>query len=140
MAGGARVGYEGYKIIEGVKNAHSLLIDSTESLKLASGFFQAGGSFIGAATIANIAMSALASVALDQFIAIVSARPKLENSLAVASQTINLQTMVADGPGQDLLKFYWAKAIEDGPQTEDPAVVAFAAKAAAEAKRLGYPK
>lgn len=140
VAGTARVGYEGYKIIEGVKNAHSLLIDSTESLKLASGFFQAGGGFIGAATIANIAMSALASVALDQFIAIVSARPKLENSLAVASQTINLQTMVADGPGQDLLKFYWAKAIEDGPQTEDPAVVAFAAKAAAEAKRLGYPK
>ncbi|MCC6539516.1 MAG: hypothetical protein IT162_18335 [Bryobacterales bacterium] len=85
-------------------------------------------------------MSALASVALEQFIAIISARPKLEASLAVASQPVNLQTMASTGTGQDLLRFYWAKAIEDGPQAEDPAVVAFAAKAAAEAKRLGYPR
>jgi len=83
----------------------------------------------------------LSSIAIDQFIAIIDARPRLEAALATAQQPINQQTLVSSSDGQDQLKWYFTTAIGDPAlQLEDPQVVALAKAANSAAAQTAYAK
>jgi hypothetical protein len=95
-------------------------------------------SVLSGATVIDIAGAVLASIAIDQFIDIVDARPRLEAAVANAKQPVDLRDMVSTGDGQDLLKWYFTKAVEDGPQGGEPGVLALASAANAAAAKNGY--
>lgn len=95
-------------------------------------------SIVSGATVIEIAGAVLQSIAIDQFIDIISARPRLEAALADAKQPVDLRDLVSTGDGQDLLKWYFTKAVEDGPQGAEPGVLALASAANAAAAKNGY--
>src|SRR4051812_26405142 len=81
---------------------------------------------VSGATIIQVAFAILTSIAVDQFVAIQGARPKLEASLAVAKEPVDLNTLANSTNGEDMLYFYWSKAM-DVTDPEDPQVVQVAA-------------
>jgi len=114
--------------------AGKLLANAAEGLAEAT-------SIVSGATVIEIAGAVLSSIAIDQFIAIIDARPRLEAALATAQQPISLQTLVSSGDGQDLLKWYYTMAVGDpASQLEDPQVVALAKAANAAAAQTAYAK
>jgi hypothetical protein len=99
----------------------------------------AANAALGGATIITLAFAVIQSVAMDQFIEIVSARPKLEASLAAAQRPITVKEVLAQSNGTDLLLYYWAKAMEaDSGILEDPAMLRLAAVAHQQAQANGY--
>jgi hypothetical protein len=92
---------------------------------------------VSGATIISAVGIVLSSIAMDQFMAIESARPKLEASLAEARKPVDLNAMAKTKNGEDMLYFYWAKAM-DTIDVEDSQVVQLAAQARARAHQSGY--
>jgi hypothetical protein len=94
---------------------------------------------LSGATVIEIGFAVLSSIAIDQFEAIVNTRPRLQAAVVTAQQPVSLATLVSTGDGQDLLKWYFAKAVEDAlPQREDPTILALAQAAKAKAAATGY--
>jgi len=107
-------------------------------LKLFKGTAAANAA-LGGATIIAVAFAVIQSVAMDQFIEIISARPKLEAALAAAQKPITVKEILAQPNGSDLLLYYWAKAMEaERGILEDPQVMAWAAAAHQQAQANGY--
>jgi hypothetical protein len=92
---------------------------------------------IGAAVISVVGII-LQSIAMDQFIAIVSARPKLEAALAQARQPVTLSQVLSEPNGRDQAVYYWSKAMEVSSEREDAQLVAMAATAHQQAQANGY--
>lgn len=95
---------------------------------------------VSGATVISAAGAILSSIALDQLLAVENARPRLEASLAEARKPFDpndLNAMVHEKNGEDMLYLYWAKAMDtiDG---EDSQVVQLAAQARAMAHQSGY--
>jgi hypothetical protein len=93
---------------------------------------------LGGATIIAAAFAIIQSVAIDQFMEIVSARPKLEAALAAARQPITVNDILAQPNGSDVLLYHWARAMETDHKLEDPTVLAWAAAAHQQARANGY--
>jgi hypothetical protein len=106
-------------------------------LKLFKGTAAANAALAGA-TIITVAFAVIQSVAIDQFIEITSARPKLEAALAEAREPITVKEILAGSNGTDLLLYYWAKAMETDSKLEDPQVLSWAAAAHRQAQANGY--
>jgi hypothetical protein len=96
-----------------------------------------GLTVLSGAAIINVVGAILTTVAIDQFMEIVGARPKLEASLAAAKLTVDLDQLVKETNGEDLLFYYWGKAL-DTSETEDAQVVSVAAAAHVAAQGKGY--
>jgi predicted Zn-dependent protease len=106
-------------------------------LNLLKGTAAANAALAGA-TVITVAFAVIQSVAIDQFIAIQTARPKLEAALAQAQQPVNLNQLLSQPNGSDLSIYYWAKAMEADFVIEDPQLVALAAAAHQQAQSTGY--
>ncbi len=115
----------------------SRLSDVMKPLNLFKGTVAANAALAGA-TVITVAFAIIQSVAIDQFIAIQSARPKLEVALAQAQQPVNLNQILSQANGSDLAIYYWAKAMEADFILEDPQVVAWAAAAHQQAQSASY--
>ncbi|MCC6862739.1 MAG: hypothetical protein IT158_29460 [Bryobacterales bacterium] len=90
----------------------------------------------GAALISAVG-AILSSIAIDQLIAIETARPKLEAALERAKTPVYLEAIARQTNGEDMLYYYWAKAM-DTPDVEDPQVAQLAAQAQARTAQGGY--
>jgi hypothetical protein len=97
-----------------------------------------GLSALSGAAIINVAFYIITHFAIEQFIEIQGARPKLEASLTVAKEPVDLSTLAKSTNGEDMLYFFWSKAM-DATDPEDPQVVQVAAEAQARAQQSGYP-
>jgi hypothetical protein len=127
--------------IEGNANALFIQLRAGKLLANAAEGLAEATSVLSGATVIEIAGAVLSSIAIDQFIDIIEARPRLEAALATAQQPISLQTLVSSGDGQDLLKWYYTTAVGDpASQLEDPQVVALAKAANAAAAQTAYAK
>ena len=97
----------------------------------------AANAALGGATIIALAFAVIQSVAMDQFIEIISARPKLEAALAAAQKPITVKEVLAQSNGTDLLLYYWAKAMEaDSGILEDPAMIGWPPPHTSRRKRM----
>ena len=92
---------------------------------------------VSGASIIQVAGAILSSIAIDQFVKIEGARPKLEAALANAKQPVDLNAVSNSTNGADTLYLYWSKAM-DTTDKEDPQVVQLAAMAQARAEQAGY--
>lgn len=108
-----------------------------QPLNLLKGTAAANAALAGATAI-SVAFAVIQSVAIDQFIAIQTARPKLEAALSQAQQPVDLRQMAGQPNGSDLVLYYWAKAMEVGQQSEDPQMVAWAAASHRQAQSTNY--
>ncbi|MGH9845767.1 MAG: hypothetical protein ACREEM_44240 [Blastocatellia bacterium] len=113
------------------------LSDVLRPLNIFKGTAAANAALAGA-TVITVAFAVIQSVAIDQFIAIQTARPKLEAALAQAQQPVNLNQLLSQPNGSDLALYYWAKSMEADFVIEDPQVVAWAAAAYQQAQSTGY--
>jgi hypothetical protein len=111
--------------------------NALKPLNLFKGTAAANAALAGA-TVITVAFAVIQSVAIDQFIAIQTARPKLEAALAQAQQPVNLNQLLTQPNGADLALYYWAKAMEAEFVIEDPQLVALAAAAHQRAQSAGY--
>jgi hypothetical protein len=91
---------------------------------------------LGGATIINAAFAILSSIAIDQFIAIKTARPKLEAALAAADRPVSL-TEVLNPNGEDIALLYWSKAM-DIDEKEDGQILQLAKAAYMKAQAAGF--
>jgi len=98
----------------------------------------AANAALAGSTIILVAFAIIQSVAIDQFMAIQTARPKLEAALAQAQQPVDLGQMFSQPNGSDLVLYYWAKAMETEILFEDPQVKALAQTAQQHAQQTGY--
>jgi hypothetical protein len=98
----------------------------------------AANAALAGSTVIAAAFAIIQSVAIDQFIEIVSARPKLEAALAVAQQPITVNDILAQPNGSDVLLYHWAKTMETQLKLQDPQVMAWAAAAHQQAQANGY--
>ena len=89
---------------------------------------QGAAGVIAGATIIDAAFAVITSIAMDQFIEIVTARPKLLASISQAQQPVNLGALLVQQNGEDLAAYFWAKAL-DTTEREDAQVLAKAAAA-----------
>jgi predicted Zn-dependent protease len=121
------------KNFTGAQNLSNVL----KPLNLLKGTAAANAALAGA-TVITVAFAVIQSVAIDQFIAIQTARPKLEAALAQAQQPVNLNQLLSQPNGSDLSIYYWAKAMEADFVIEDPQLVALAAAAHQQAQSTGY--
>jgi hypothetical protein len=110
--------------------------DALQPLNLLKGTAVANAALAGA-TIIQAAFAIIQSIAMDQFIAIISARPKLEAALAQARQPLTLAQLLAQPNGSDQAVYFWAKALE-AAEFEDAQLVALAATAQQQAQAQGY--
>jgi hypothetical protein len=92
---------------------------------------------VAGASVIDVAFAILGSVATEQLMAIETARPRLEASLADAQQPVDLAKLEAASNGEDMLYYYWAKAM-DREDAEDREVVGWAAQGQALAQQSGY--
>ena len=106
-------------------------------LNLLKGTAAANSAAAGAAVI-TVAFAIIQSVAIDQFIAIETARPTLEAALATAQQPVDLRTILSEPNGSDFVLYYWAKAMEVAQEREDRQMVTWAAAAHQRALATGY--
>ena len=110
-----------------------------QPLNLLKGTAVANSALAGVAVI-EVAFAIIQSVAIDQFMAIVSARPKLEAALADAQQQpVDLSQMLSQPNGRDQVTYFWSKALEVPAELEDSQLVALAAAAQQQAQAKGYP-
>jgi hypothetical protein len=113
------------KTVQGLVSSLKIL-KTVQGLKLLTG-----------AALVQAAFAIVETIAFDQFIAIQEARPKLEASLSAAKESVDLDVLTKSPNGEDMLYFFWAKAMDTtGP--EDPQVVQLAAEAHARAQQGGY--
>lgn len=98
----------------------------------------AANTALAGSTVITVAFAIIQSVAIDQFIAIQTARPKLEAALAQAQQPVNLNQLLSQPNGFDLSLYYWAKSMEADFIIEDQQLVALAAAAHQRAQFAGY--
>jgi hypothetical protein len=91
------------------------------------------------ASLVQAAGAILTSIAVDQFVEIQTARTKLEASLAAAQQPVDLDQLSKATNGEDMLYYFWGKAM-DGTELEDQQVVSVAAGAYAAAQQKGFVK
>lgn len=89
------------------------------------------------ASIIQVAFAILSSIAIDQFVAIETARPQLVAALTEASQPVNLNTLLASDNGDDTMLLFWSKAM-DTWDTDDAQVLQLAASAQARAEQSAY--
>ena len=108
------------------------MFDKLKLLKSTTGLTAISG-----AAIIQVASAILTSIAIEQFVAIETARPKLEAALSKAQQSVDLNAMLAEDNGADTMYLYWARAM-DTSDPEDDQVVALAKVAAARAAQAGY--
>jgi hypothetical protein len=90
-------------------------------------------SIAGGTTIIQAAFAVLQSIAIDQFVAIITARPKLEAALAAADQPVNLASLLNQYNGEDIVLSYWGKAMDVESEKDDPQLVDMAKAAYAKA-------
>lgn len=81
--------------------------------------------------------SVLISIAIDQFVEIVTARQKLSAAVDVAKQQADLDVLIKQADGRDQLAYFWARAI-DGTSSMDSQLQALAVRVAAEARSKNY--
>lgn len=108
-----------------------------QPLNLLKGTAAANAALTGAAII-TIVFVIIQSVAMDQFIEIISARPKLEAALAAAQKPITAKEILAQPNGTDQLVYYWAKAMETDRISFDEGINRAATFAQAQAQANGY--
>jgi len=108
------------------------VLDDLSLLKTVEGAALASGSSI-VATAAAI----LGSIAIDQFEAIETARPKLQAALTQAQRNVDLNQLLILPNGADQMYLFWSKAM-DATDVEDPQVVQLAAIAQIRAEQSGY--
>jgi hypothetical protein len=102
------------------------ILKSPEALAIVSG-----------ASVIQVAFAILQGIAIDQFVAIQTARPKLEASLMQAKQPVDLAQLATTASAEDTMFLYWSKAM-DTTDPEDPQVLQLAATAQAIAEKTGY--
>lgn len=97
-----------------------------------------------AATLAvgaiEIATTIIATVAMDQFISIITAQSKLEGALSTAkAQKVNLATLVSTPGGIDELRWHFAQAVGNAPVLpEASALLTLAQAGNTKAAAIGY--
>lgn len=116
-----------------VKDLSSVL----RPLNLFKGTAVASAALAGS-TAVMVAFAIIQSVAIDQFLEIVTARAKLQAAMAAAEQPITLSKLLAQPNGADLLLYHWAKTMDSDLELEDPTELAWAAAAHAQAQASGY--
>jgi hypothetical protein len=122
----------------GITAAHETsLVGLTKGLKIFLAAGTQGLAVVAGATIIAAVAAIAISVAGDQFEAIQTTRPRLEASLAQAKGPVDLNTLTKSKNGEDMLYFFWAKAM-DTSDAEDLQVVQLAAQAQAKAEKSGY--
>jgi hypothetical protein len=123
--GAAEIGYareiEAFEVLDDLS-----LLKTVEGAALASG-----------SSIVATAAAILGSIAIDQFEAIETARPKLQTALGQAQQNVDLDQLMALANGGDQMYLFWSKAM-DATDAEDPQVVQLAAIAQVRAEQSGY--
>ena len=92
---------------------------------------------VAGAGIIEVASLILSSIAIEQFVKIETARPKLEAALAEAKEAVDLDALSNATNGEDTLYLYWSRAM-DTTDPEDPQVVQLAALAQVKAEQTGY--
>jgi len=113
------------------------LSDVLRPLNLLKGTTVANSALAGAAII-TVVFAIIQSVAIDQFMAIQTARPKLEAALAGAQQPITVNEILSQPNGSDLLVYHWSKSMDSDFVFNDPQTVALAAAAQQQAQSAGY--
>lgn len=93
---------------------------------------------IGPAVIIEVAGGILVSIAIDQFIKIQEARPKLLSSVSTAKRPVDLRTLLATPDGKDQLAYFWSKAMDGKTIREDGQLTAKARAAQLLAEQSGY--
>lgn len=138
-SGGSMIGSL-YALNQFIQTAHSGRGTSLYVLTNGLNIFKSvhGLTAVSGATIIQVGFAILSSIAVDQFIAIQTARSTLEASLVQAEQPVDLGSLAAAENGEDMLYLYWSKAM-DTNDVEDPQVVQWAAQAQARAEQQGYP-
>jgi hypothetical protein len=119
------------KIVNTRTTLHGIL-KSLKALKTVQGLKAVSGPGVVA-----VALEILASIAIDQFIAIETARPNLLAALDLAKKPVNLDVLAASANGEDIMYLFWAKAMEATDQ-EDAQVQQLAAVAQVRAEQSGY--
>ena len=114
------------------------LSDVLRPLNLLKGTTVANSALAGAAII-TVVFAIIQSVAIDQFMAIQTARPKLEAALAGAQQPITVNEILSQPNGSDLLVYHWSKSMDSDFVLDDPQTVALAVAAQQAAQSAGYP-
>ena len=128
---------DGHVYIRQIRGRSRLLISKDlELLKAVQGVAQ-GLTAVSGATVIQVAFSILSSIAIEQFVKIEAARPKLEAALANAKQPVDLEALSNSTNGEDTLYLYWSKAM-DATDKEDPQVIQLAAMAQVRAEQSGY--
>ena len=93
---------------------------------------------VAGALAIEVAFSILIAIALDQFIQIQEARPKLLDAVELAKQTVNLNAMLAEPTGKDQLTYFWSKAMDATVVRDDQQVLTKARAAMEIAKQQGF--
>lgn len=120
-----------------MSSSNTRLAVALRPLNLFKGTAAANAALAGS-TIILVAFAIIQSIAIDQFMAIQTARPKLEASLAQAQQPVDLVQILSQPNGSDLVLYYWAKAMETDLSLEDPQVKTMAQLAYQQAQLNGY--
>ena len=118
-----------------IRTRESTLYGLTNDLKILKS--AQGLAAVSGATVIQVAFAILSSIAIDQFVAIETARPKLEASLALAKQPVDLDVLADSDNEEDTLYLYWSRAM-DTSDPEDAQVLQVAAMAQARAEQTGY--
>jgi len=92
----------------------------------------------GPAIIIELAGAILTEIAVEQFMAIMEARSKLEAAVDKAKQPVDLKTMLAEPNGNDKLVYFWSKAMDAKVIQEDPEIVAKVRAAMEVARQRGF--
>lgn len=93
---------------------------------------------LGPAILIEVVGIILTSIAIDQFMQIIEARPKLQAAVERAKQPVDLQKLLTEPNGKEQLVYFWSKAMDAKKITEDEEVVAKAGAAMEMARQRGY--
>jgi hypothetical protein len=93
---------------------------------------------IGPAMVIEVIGGIMISIAIDQFIAILEGRLKLEKALEQASKQVDLKVIYGWADGKDQLTYFWSKAMDRNIAQEDPEVVNKVRAAYAKAQQNGF--
>ena len=118
---------DGTQVLRARSALHGIMNNPLRYLLMASGV-----RIVTGASLVSVAGLILSSVAIDQFVKIETARPKLQASLDLARQPVDLAAL-----GEDMLYVYWSKAM-DTADNEDPQVIQLAAMAQVRAEQSAY--
>ena len=93
---------------------------------------------LGPAIVIEVVGGILISIAIDQYIAIIEARSKLEAAVTAAKSPVDLKAMYDADGGKDQLTYFWSKAMDVKSAQEDPGMVAKAHAALELARQRGF--